>query len=78
MDGVEEVRKMKAVWQQIYTEAEREGRVIPSVVRRAPAGADAGVRVEEEEEEEEEKGDVEIKNEVSFIKIKFSLLNLKK
>lgn len=25
VDGVEEVRKMKAVWQQIYTEAEREG-----------------------------------------------------
>jgi curved DNA-binding protein CbpA len=65
--GLDEVRKMRAAWQQTYAEAEKEGRV----GRNGPST----VRVEIDLTQDEE---VAPAQEEKPAKIKFSLLNLKK
>jgi curved DNA-binding protein CbpA len=77
VDGMEEVRRMSAAWQQTYAEAERDGRVIERVERRAPAGANIVVG-EEEEADEDVEMEVSDGDEEQPAKIKFSLPNLKK
>jgi hypothetical protein len=77
MDGMEEVRRMCAAWQQTYVEAERDGRVIERVERRAPAGANAVVG-EEEEVDEDAKVEASHGEDEKIAKIRFSLPNLKK
>ncbi|QDS72733.1 hypothetical protein FKW77_003874 [Venturia effusa] len=78
VDGEEEVRKMKAAWQQQYAEAG----IWLAEKKKAPAGASAVVVVEEEKEDEDVEMEMEMEDAEEKIpsdgKIRFSLRNLKK